>query len=67
MPRMYFALACVLLLTVVAVNSPAQMPMPKPAPELSKLDFLAGNWTSDSDLSQTDLAVGKPMAGLKGA
>ncbi|MGA9565463.1 MAG: DUF1579 family protein [Candidatus Korobacteraceae bacterium] len=58
MPRMYFALACVLLLTVVALSAPAQMPVPKPAPELSKLDFLAGNWASDSDLKPGPMGPG---------
>src|SRR5271165_4206333 len=58
MPRMYFALACVLLLTVVALSAPAQMPMPKPAPELSKLDFLSGNWTTDTDMKAGPMGPG---------
>ena len=58
MPRMHFGLACVMLLTVVALSSPAQMPMPKPAPELSKLDYLAGNWTTEGDVKPGPMGPG---------
>src|SRR5258706_15581768 len=41
-----------LLLSVFAVNSSyAQMGPPTPAPELKKLDFLAGDWTSEGTMT----------------
>jgi Protein of unknown function (DUF1579) len=58
MPRIHFALACVLLLTVAALSVPAQMPVPKPAPELGKLDYLAGNWTTDTDMKPGPMGPG---------
>jgi Protein of unknown function (DUF1579) len=51
------SLAClfVMLLTAAAV---AQMPVPKPAPELSKLDYLAGTWLSDGDMKPGPMGPG---------
>ena len=50
MRRLSLILACLLTMIFVTVSLTAQMPMPKPAPELAKLDYLAGNWVSDGDL-----------------
>src|SRR5215467_5891278 len=50
MRRISLSLACLLVVTFFGVAAVAQMPMPKPAPELAKLDYLAGNWVSDGDL-----------------
>ena len=58
MSRTHFALACFLLLTLVAMSAPAQMPVPKPAPELSQLDYLAGDWISDGDLKPGPMGPG---------
>jgi hypothetical protein len=47
MKRLFIA-ATFLLLAIVAVNSAyAQMGPPTPAPELKKLDFMAGDWTTE--------------------
>ena len=35
--------------------------MPKPAPELSKLDYLAGDWISDGDLKPGPMGPGGKM------
>ncbi len=52
--------AALLLLGVIAVNSTyAQMAPPTPAPELKKLDFLAGDWTSEGTVTP---APGAPSA-----
>jgi hypothetical protein len=44
------------LLLSIAIAAPAQMP--KPAAELSKLNFLAGDWVSDSDLKPGPMGPG---------
>ena len=41
-----------------AFSGYAQMPMPKPAPELSKLDYLAGNWISEGDMKASPMGPG---------
>ena len=51
MPRASLSLACLFAMMFVGIAVIAQMPIPKPAPELAKLDYLAGNWTSDADLN----------------
>ena len=62
MPRTSRFLACLLALTLVGVVAvTAQMPMPKPAPELAKLDYLAGTWTSDADLKPSPFGPGGKM------
>ena len=58
MSRLYLALACLLLLTVVATSAPAQMPVPKPAPELSQLDYLAGDWILDGEMKPGAMGPG---------
>ena len=50
MKRLFLA-ATFLLLAIVATNSAyAQMGPPTPAPELKKLDFMAGDWTIEGTL-----------------
>jgi Protein of unknown function (DUF1579) len=58
MSRMCFVFKCLLLLTVVAVFAPAQMPVPKPAPELSKLDYLVSTWNSEGDIKPGPMGPG---------
>lgn len=58
MPRMKTAFACLFMMIVIAANLAAQMPVPKPAPELSKLDFLVGTWSSDVDLKPGPMGPG---------
>lgn len=52
------SLACVLVLIFIAVATMAQMPIPKPAPELSKLDYFAGDWISDGDMKPGPMGPG---------
>lgn len=49
MRQQVIKLATLIVFLANAALSQAQMEMPKPAPELKKLDFLAGTWTMDGD------------------
>jgi hypothetical protein len=62
MPRTSRSFACLLAIIFVGVvAATAQMPMPKPAPELAKLDYLAGTWTSAADLKPSPFGPGGKM------
>ena len=43
-------LLCVVSLSFVTLASAQAPPAPKPAPELQRLNYFAGNWKSDSDM-----------------
>ena len=58
MRRTSLSLACLLAVMLFAIAAVAQMPMPKPAPELRKLEYFAGNWTSNSDLKPGPMGPG---------
>ena len=58
MRRTSLSLACLLAIMFFAIAAMAQMPMPKPAPELAKLDYLAGNWIGDGDLKPGPMGPG---------
>lgn len=59
-PLALFAAATVAV-TLCAVSVTAQMPVPKPAPELAKLDFLAGHWAMEADLKPGPMGPGGKM------
>src|ERR1700741_2966968 len=46
----------------LATAAVAQMEMPKPAPELKKLDFLVGKWASDADMKPGPMGPGGKMS-----
>jgi hypothetical protein len=46
---------------VLAAAAVAQMEMPKPAPELKKLDMFAGAWTLDGDMKPSAMGPGGKM------
>jgi uncharacterized protein DUF1579 len=48
---------------VLAAGALAQMEMPKPAPELKKLDTFAGTWTLDGDMKPGPMGPGGKMSG----
>ena len=50
--------ACLTVIAFVAVSTEAQMSMPKPAPEVSKLDYLAGDWISEGDMKPGPMGPG---------
>lgn len=58
MRRTSLSLACLLAVMFFTVAVAAQMPMPKPAPELAKLDYLAGNWIGDGDMKPGPMGPG---------
>jgi Protein of unknown function (DUF1579) len=63
MRRVGFPLAAVAvtILAVLSASAFAQMPAPKPAPELSKLDYFAGNWIADGDIKPGPMGPGGKM------
>jgi hypothetical protein len=46
------------LLFAVALSARAQMDMPKPGPELKKLDYFAGSWTTVGDMKPGPMGPG---------
>jgi len=58
MKRSFLILLMVLAASILAS---AQMPMPKPGPELRKLDFFAGNWTCTGDMKPGPMGPGGKM------
>ncbi len=46
---------------VLAAGALAQMEMPKPGPEVKKLDMFAGSWTLDGDMKATSMGPGGKM------
>jgi len=58
MRRISMYLTCLFVIVLLAASAVAQMPMPKPAPELSKLDYLAGNWTTEGDMKPGPMGPG---------
>jgi len=61
MRRINTSLACLIVIVFLSFAAVAQMPTPKPAPELSKLDFLAGNWITDTDMKPGPMGPGGKM------
>jgi hypothetical protein len=61
MRRINISLACLFVILFLAASAVAQMPMPKPAPELSKLDYLAGDWNTEADLKPSPMGPGGKM------
>jgi hypothetical protein len=61
MRRISLSLATLFVMMLVVVSATAQMPTPTPAPELSKLDFMAGNWTSEADVKPGPMGPGGKM------
>jgi len=53
--------AFVLGIVFIASAAFAQMEMPKPAPELKKLNFLVGHWTSQGDVKPGPMGPGGQM------
>ena len=58
MTRIWALLIATLLFTGMAS---AQMQMPKPGPELKKLDYFTGNWTCDGDMKPGPMGPGGKM------
>jgi len=61
MRRIKISLACLFLVVFLAASATAQVPIPKPAPEVSKLDYLAGDWITEGDLKPSPMGPGGKM------
>lgn len=58
MRRISLSLAVLSVTFLVSLSATAQTPVPKPGPEVAKLDYLAGNWISDGDLKPGPMGPG---------
>lgn len=56
-------LTCVMLLIGIALLARAQTELPKPAPELNKLDYFAGTWTAEGDVKPGPMGPGGKFKG----
>jgi hypothetical protein len=54
------------ILAALAVSAHAQMPTPKPAPELKKLDYFAGSWKMDGEMKPGPMGPGGKMTMTEG-
>jgi len=54
-----------LIFLLAALSVQSQMPMPKPGPELKKLDYFVGTWTMDGDLKPGPMGPGGKMTGTE--
>ena len=65
MKRLSTTVVFLSLLFAVALSAQAQMEMPKPAPELKKLDYFVGSWTMDGDMKPSPMGPGGKMGGAE--
>ncbi|HEX3469914.1 MAG TPA: DUF1579 family protein [Silvibacterium sp.] len=61
MRRFIVTTALMAILAGVASSVQAQMPVPKPAPEVKKLDYLAGTWKMDGEVKPGPMGPGGKM------
>lgn len=54
---------CLSLSFGIALSARGQMDMPKPAPELNKLDYFVGTWTADGDIKPGPMGSGGQFTG----
>lgn len=63
---MKWALGTILILGVLmSVGASAQMEMPKPAPELKKLDYFLGTWKMEGDMKPSPMGPGGKFMGTE--
>jgi hypothetical protein len=63
MRRLFVTVMLPVILAGLAGSARAQMEMPKPGPELRKLDYFAGNWKMDVELKPGPMGPGGKMTG----
>ena len=63
MKRRFTTLTCMALLLGVALSARVQMEIPKPAPELKKLDYFAGTWTTEGEIKPGPMGSGGNFTG----
>jgi hypothetical protein len=54
-------IVAVVVMGAAVCSVQAQMQAPKPAPELSKVEYFAGNWTSEGDMKPGPMGPGGKM------
>ncbi len=59
----FTTIALIALLLAIALPVQAQMEMPKPGPELKKLDYFAGTWTTEGDIKPGPMGPGGKFSG----
>ncbi len=59
----FTTIAFVAVLLAIALPVQAQMNMPKPGPELKKLDYFAGTWTTEGDMKPGPMGPGGKFSG----
>jgi len=63
MKRRLTTLTCMALLLGVALSDRVQMEIPKPTPELKKLDYFAGTWTTEGEIKPGPMGSGGKFTG----
>jgi Protein of unknown function (DUF1579) len=61
MKRLSTLIVFLTLLFAMTIPTQAQMEMPKPGPELKKLDMFAGSWTLEGDMKPGPMGPGGKM------
>ena len=63
MKRRVTILTCMTLLLGIALSARVQMEISKPAPELKKLDYFAGTWTTEGEIKPGPMGSGGKFTG----
>ena len=63
MRRLFVRVMLSAMLVVCMASALAQMEAPKPAPELKKLDYFAGNWKTEGEMKPGPMGPGGKMSG----
>jgi Protein of unknown function (DUF1579) len=63
MKRLSPAFAVAALFLLAAVSAQSQMPMPKPGPEVKKLEYFVGSWTLKGEMKPGPMGPGGKFTG----
>jgi hypothetical protein len=63
MKTRFTILSCVTLSLGIALSAGAQVDIPKPPPELKKLDYFAGTWTAEGEMKPGPMGSGGKFTG----
>lgn len=63
MKRRFTILTCMTLLLAAVSSTGVQPETPKPAPELKKLDYFAGTWTTEGEIKPGPMGSGGKFTG----
>jgi len=65
MKRLAMTVVFLSVLGAVVMSAQAQMQMPKPSPELKKLDYFAGSWTMQGEMKPGPMGPGGKWSGTE--